>query len=46
MHGHVWRGARFVKSSPVAVKDGKDPHGPALTFERGEWSAFVQWASE
>ncbi|MDX2683676.1 DUF397 domain-containing protein [Streptomyces soliscabiei] len=31
---------------PVAVKDGKDPHGPALAFERGEWSAFVQWAAQ
>lgn len=31
---------------PVAVKDGKDSIGQALTFDRSEWAAFVQWAAE
>ncbi|HEY0001001.1 MAG TPA: DUF397 domain-containing protein [Actinoplanes sp.] len=25
----------------VAVRDSKDPDGPALTFTRAEWSAFL-----
>jgi hypothetical protein len=25
----------------VPVRDGKVPHGPALTFETGSWSAFI-----
>lgn len=25
----------------VAVRDGKDPHGPALTFAPADWSAFT-----
>jgi len=25
----------------VAVRDSKDPHGPALTFTREAWAAFV-----
>jgi hypothetical protein len=25
----------------VAVRDSKDPAGPALVFAPGEWSAFV-----
>jgi hypothetical protein len=25
----------------VPVRDSKNPHGPALTFRRGAWSAFV-----
>lgn len=25
----------------VAVRDSKDPHGPALRFTRAEWAAFV-----
>jgi hypothetical protein len=24
-----------------AVRDSKDPHGPALVFTPGEWAAFV-----
>lgn len=28
----------------VAVRDSKDPHGPALTFSPEEWSAFVTFA--
>ncbi|MFE5809437.1 DUF397 domain-containing protein [Streptomyces sp. NPDC056491] len=27
----------------VAVKDGKDPQGPALEFDRPQWAAFVEW---
>jgi len=26
----------------VAVRDSKDPHGPALVFTRAEWAAFMQ----
>lgn len=26
----------------VAVRDSKDPAGPALIFTRGEWAAFVK----
>jgi hypothetical protein len=26
----------------VAVRDSKDPHGPALAFPTGAWSAFVR----
>ncbi len=25
----------------VAVRDSKDPEGPELTFEAGEWAAFA-----
>jgi hypothetical protein len=25
----------------VAVRDSKDPSGPALVFTEGEWAAFV-----
>jgi hypothetical protein len=25
----------------VAVRDSKDPAGPALTFQPGQWSAFM-----
>ena len=31
---------------PVAVKDGKTPHGPALAVDRAPWAAFVQWAGQ
>ena len=26
-----------------AVRDSKDPTGPALTFTAAEWSAFTAW---
>ncbi|MDG4837164.1 DUF397 domain-containing protein [Micromonospora sp. WMMD967] len=26
----------------VAVRDSKDPHGPALTFTPAAWATFVQ----
>jgi hypothetical protein len=29
----------------VAVRDSKDPSGPALTFTPDEWRAFVSGAS-
>lgn len=25
----------------VAVRDSKDPHGPALRFTQAEWAAFI-----
>ncbi|MEU1124820.1 DUF397 domain-containing protein [Streptomyces sp. NPDC005899] len=25
----------------VPVRDGKDPHGPALVFSAGGWASFV-----
>ncbi|MBV9023723.1 MAG: DUF397 domain-containing protein [Streptomycetaceae bacterium] len=25
----------------IAVRDSKDPHGPALAFNAGAWTAFV-----
>jgi hypothetical protein len=28
----------------VAVRDSKDPDGPALTFTRSEWTAFISAA--
>ncbi|MCA1189233.1 MULTISPECIES: DUF397 domain-containing protein [unclassified Saccharopolyspora] len=28
--------------SAVGVRDSKDPHGPALLFERSTWAAFVR----
>lgn len=38
-------GADCVEVAPVtpavAVRDSKDPHGPALTFGRTGWSAFL-----
>lgn len=27
--------------SVVPVRDSKDPHGPALTFESAAWNAFI-----
>jgi hypothetical protein len=27
--------------SSIAVRDSKDPHGPALTFTARQWSAFT-----
>ncbi|KIZ14493.1 DUF397 domain-containing protein [Streptomyces natalensis] len=34
----------FAVSGVVPVRDSKDPHGPALTFESSAWSAFVSAA--
>lgn len=31
----------FLDRGAVAMRDSKDPHGPALKFTPGEWSAFV-----
>lgn len=31
----------FLSDDRVALRDSKDPHGPVLRFNRGEWSAFV-----
>jgi hypothetical protein len=30
-----------VLDAEVAVRDSKDPHGPALVFAAAEWDAFV-----
>ncbi|MGK4582698.1 DUF397 domain-containing protein [Kitasatospora sp. HPMI-4] len=30
-----------VVTSGMAVRDSKDPHGPALVFPADAWSAFV-----
>ena len=32
----------FVRDSHVAVRDSKDPLGPALTFTANEWNDFVE----
>ncbi|TQJ20791.1 uncharacterized protein DUF397 [Micromonospora sp. A202] len=29
----------------IAVRDSKDPHGPALTFTPTAWATFVQTTS-
>ena len=31
----------FLQGGHVAVRDSKNPHGPALIFTPGEWKAFV-----
>lgn len=31
----------FLDSGKVAVRDSKDPQGPALVFTPGEWDAFA-----
>jgi hypothetical protein len=31
----------FLGEGRVALRDSKDPGGPVLRFNRGEWSAFV-----
>lgn len=31
----------FLSEGNVALRDSKDPEGPVLRFNRGEWSAFV-----
>jgi hypothetical protein len=33
--------AATAAESCVAVRDSKDPDGPALTFTTGQWSAFT-----
>lgn len=30
----------------IAVRDSKNPSGPALRFTRGEWTAFVAGARD
>nr|MDT0662768.1 DUF397 domain-containing protein [Micromonospora sp. DSM 115978] len=30
-----------IAESAIAVRDSKNPTGPALTFTRDEWSTFV-----
>ncbi|AKH83611.1 toxin-antitoxin system toxin subunit [Streptomyces sp. CNQ-509] len=31
----------YVTSGVVPVRDSKDPHGPALTFEPSAWMSFI-----
>jgi len=31
----------FLTDGVTAVRDSKNPSGPALIFTRGEWAAFV-----
>jgi Domain of unknown function (DUF397) len=37
----ILRGATEEGGSLVALRDSKDPAGPALVFTPGEWQAFV-----
>lgn len=30
----------------VALRDSKDPSGPALVFTPGEWAAFIEGAKD
>ena len=36
----------FLENQGVAVRDSKDPAGPALTFTAAEWDAFVGGAQD
>jgi hypothetical protein len=36
----------FLGEGRVALRDSKDPEGPALRFTRSEWSAFVDGVSD
>ena len=33
-----------VRGGEIAVRDGKDPDGPVLTFTPAEWRAFLAGA--
>jgi hypothetical protein len=35
-----------VLDSAVAVRDSKDPHGPALVFPSSQWGAFLGTAKD
>lgn len=35
-----------VVDGHVAVRDSKNPHGPALVFTPGEWDAFLAAAKD
>ncbi|MBC3985629.1 DUF397 domain-containing protein [Streptomyces sp. AC536] len=36
-----WAPTQAATTGAVPVRDSKDPHGPALTFEPAAWSAFI-----
>jgi hypothetical protein len=36
----------FLGEGRVALRDSKDPEGPALRFTSSEWSAFVDGVSD
>ena len=38
--GHCVEVARNLPGV-VAVRDSKDPHGPALVFSQADWAAFM-----
>lgn len=35
-----------LSAGAVAVRDSKDPAGPALVFTAGEWAAFIGGVSD
>lgn len=35
-----------LDAGAVAVRDSKDPAGPALVFTAGEWAAFIGGVSD
>ena len=36
----------FLSQGQVAVRDSRDPNGPALVFSAPEWDAFIGGAKE
>ncbi|ONM50428.1 DUF397 domain-containing protein [Nocardia donostiensis] len=36
----------FLQGGVVGIRDSKDPTGPALVFNPGEWDAFVDGARD
>ena len=36
----------FLSEDRVALRDSKDPEGPVLRFNRGEWLAFVDGVAD
>lgn len=38
--------AAKLPSGGVAIRNSRDPDGPALIFTRSEWEAFVRGASD
>ena len=41
--GHqVCQGARLAEGGGMAVRDSKNPEGPALLFTPTEWTAFTR----
>ncbi|MFD5737903.1 DUF397 domain-containing protein [Streptomyces sioyaensis] len=38
--------AALPGAGPVAIRDGKIPHGPMITAGRAPWTTFVTWISQ